>query len=97
MTENGSRPDIRADLGELGRSGRLDQFYKEWRQAQARAEMAQQTLAGALNDSLVKEARFKGAAELIYGKDATFEYNEQSGLHFITPNREARRALAKKK
>lgn len=73
----------------------LLQFYKDWQQAQQRTQMAQQTLAGAVNDALVKEARFKGAAELVHGKDATFEYNEKTGLRFIQPNRETRRALAK--
>lgn len=87
MSDNGTTPEPQ--------QGMLLQFYKDWKQAEQRAQMAQQTLTGALNDQLLKEARFKGAAELIYGPDATFEYNEKTGLRFIPPNRETRRALAK--
>lgn len=75
--------------------GMLLQFFKDWRQAQQRLEMAAQTLAGAQADVLTKEARFKGAAELVYGLDATWEYSEQTGLRFVLPNHDARRALAK--
>lgn len=75
--------------------GMLLQFFKDWRQAQARFEMAQQSLAGAQNDVVQKEARFKGAAELIYGPLATWEYNEATGLRFVHPNQAARRRAAK--
>lgn len=63
----------------------LQQFYKDWKAAQQRFEMAQQTLAGAQNDAVLKEARFKGAAELVYGADATYEYSEAGGLVFKQP------------
>jgi len=69
----------------------LEQFFKDWQQARARREMAQQTLSGAQADEFAKEARFKGAAELIHGKDATFEYDEKTGLKFIPPALAAKR------
>jgi len=75
----------------------LLRFYKDWREAEQRLQMAQQSLLGAQGDLLVKEARFKGAAELLHGADAAFEYSEASGLTFSRPNREVRRALAKAK
>lgn len=75
--------------------GMLLQFFKDWQQAQQRFAMAQQTLAGANAEVLQKESRFKGAAELIYGPNATWEYNEQTGLRFIHPNQATRRRLAK--
>lgn len=94
MTENGTTPEPQ--------QGMLLQFFKDWQLAEQRsaaaqenAQKAQQSALGAANDALVKEARFKGAAELIYGPNATFEYNEKTGLRFIQPNRETRRALAK--
>ena len=78
-------------------SDMLTQFFKDWQAAAKRLEMAQQTLTGAQNDAVLKEARFKGAAELLHGKDATFEYSEKTGLTFNQPNRETRRALVKSK
>jgi hypothetical protein len=56
--------------------------------------MAQRTLAGAQNDAVLKEARFKGAAELTYGIGAKFEYDEKNGLVFKLPDRVTRRTLA---
>ncbi len=73
-----------------GSAAALTQFYKDWQQAL-------QTVSAAQNDALLKEARFKGAAELVHGKDATFEYNEATGLTFVHPNRETRRALVKRR
>lgn len=77
--------------------GKLSEMFRDWQQAKVRLEMAQQTLAGAQADALAKEARFKGAAELIHGKEATFEYSEKGGLKFILPNREQRRAALHKR
>jgi hypothetical protein len=71
----------------------LLQFFKDWQ----RAQLAQQSALGAANDALVKEARFKGAAELTYGIGATFEYDEAKGLTFKQPDRVTRRTLAKSK
>ena len=47
----------------------LTQFYKDWQQAQ-------QAAVGAANEALLKEARFKGAAELVHGPSATFDYTD---------------------
>lgn len=76
----------------------LKRFYKDWRNANGRLEMAQQTLAGAQNDATLKEARFKGAAELVFGStDVAFTYDEgKDALTFTLPNREARRTRRKK-
>jgi hypothetical protein len=68
----------------MSESELLAQFYKDWKQAEARAQMAAQTLSGAQNDAVLKEARFKGAAELLYGPQATWEYSEAKGLTFLT-------------
>ena len=63
---------------------KLAEMYRDWQQAQARLQMAQQTLLGAQSDALAKEARFKGAAELVHGKDATFEFKDGK-LTFLPP------------
>ncbi len=55
---------------------KLAEFYRDWQAATQRLEMAQRTVAGAQNDALLKEARFKGAAELLHGPAATFEFKD---------------------
>lgn len=72
---------------------RLTEFYKEWRtsqervqQAQAAAQLAQNTLAGAQADDLGKQARFKGAAEFVFGTtEVAFDYDEKSGKLTFRP------------
>lgn len=55
---------------------RLLEFYREWQAAQQHAQTAQQIASGAQNDATLKEARFKGAAELLHGPAATFEFKD---------------------
>lgn len=76
----------------------LTRFYKDWRNANGRLEMARQTIVGAQNDATLKEARFKGAAELVFGStDVAFAYDEgKDALTFTLPNRAARRTRRKK-
>ena len=53
----------------------LTQFFHEWQQALKQAQALH-------HDAVLKEARFKGAAELIHGPAATFVYTEKDGLRF---------------
>lgn len=78
-------------------NGTLTAMYHDWKQAEARRDLAKQAYVGAEADVVSKEARFKGAAELLHGKDATFSFSEKDGLKFILPNRAQRRATAKAK
>lgn len=79
-------------------SKELTRFYQEWRKSLDRLEMARSSLEGALNESTLKQARFLGAAEFVYGTtDVAYEYTAETGLVFKQPNREARRATAKAK
>ena len=55
----------------------LLQMFLDWQQAIGVAQTAQ-------NDVPLKEAPFKGAAELAHGKDATFKY-EDGILTFSQP------------
>lgn len=82
-------------MSERATQAALLAMYKDWQQAQERVRMAVQSLQGAQADVVAKEARFKGAAELVHGKEATFQYNEKDGLKFVLPNRAQRRAAAK--
>jgi hypothetical protein len=77
----------------------LTAFHKDWHQASARLQMAMQALQGAQAEVAAKEARFKGAAEFVFGTtDVSFNYDEVTGkLTFAQPNRETRRALAKRR
>lgn len=77
----------------------LTRFHKDWRDAKVRVEMAQQSLAGAAENELAKQARFLGAAEFVFGSvDVGFDYDAKTDtLVFRLPNREARRAKAKRK
>lgn len=70
---------------------KLTAMYKDMFDAEERAiaarknvQLAQQSLLGAETDALAKQARFKGAAELIYGADWGYEYKDGK-LKFIPP------------
>jgi hypothetical protein len=71
----------------------LTAFHKDFRDAEARAaqaemavQMAQQTLVGARADHLAKEARFKGAAEFVFGTtEIAFDYDDKSGKLSFRP------------
>ncbi len=67
----------------------LLRMFKDWQAALQQAQASQ-------SDALLKEAQFKGAARLVYGTDATFEYNEKTGLVFKQPDRETRRTLTRR-
>lgn len=64
----------------------LTRFYKEWRNALEQLESWQ-------SDAKLKEARFKGAAEFVFGgTNVTFNYDEASGeLTFTSPNHKSRK------
>src|SRR5437773_9028984 len=65
---------------------KLTQFHVDWQQAQARLQMAQQTLAGAQADAIAKEARFKGAVEFFGGPKVTFNYAPDTGVTLNLPD-----------
>ena len=51
---------------------RLYQSWKSWQEAEARVQMAQQTLQGALHEAFEKNARFFGQVEFVAGGPCTW-------------------------
>jgi hypothetical protein len=72
--------------------GQLVAFFKDWRVALDQLAAAHTSVRHWQSESQLKEARFKGAAELVFGsKYVTFTYNEESGgLTFSQPDRRHR-------
>lgn len=63
--------------------GQLLVFFKDWRGALDQLAVAHASVRHWKAEAKLKEARFKGAAELIFGtKHVSFTYNESSGLTF---------------
>lgn len=56
-------------------SVRLEGLFLAWRKSLEAAQAA--------------EMQFKGVAALIHGPDATWEYNEKTGLRFVRPNHQS--------
>lgn len=75
----------------------LTRFFKEWRATLEQAQAAAVSLEGWQVDARTKEARFKGAAEFVFGStDVHFSFDEATGtLTFTQPNRAVRRAQKK--
>lgn len=59
---------------------RLNQFYEEYKQAEARLQMAIQTFQGAQNDLQSKRVRFESAIEFVGGVGATWTFQPEEGV-----------------
>lgn len=60
----------------------LTALYLAWQADQQRVQMALQTLIGAQGAVVDSEVKFKAAARLAYGPNATYEYDAEHGLRF---------------
>jgi SpoU rRNA methylase family enzyme len=68
--------------------GQLVVFFKDWRTALDQLAAAHTLVRHWKSEAKLKEARFKGAAELVFGsKHVTFTYNEVGGLTFVHKER----------
>jgi hypothetical protein len=67
---------------------RLNEFYADMTTAEARREMAVQTLKGAQNDLQAKTLRFQAAVEFIAGAGATWTHSAEEGVQIVEASAE---------